>query len=258
MHHMLLSSSIHLLWLAAQNVAVKQLLLICGHWAVPAPRRMFFFPTSYRFPANFKLLHWVYIYLLPLNMTLYIYIHISVCVLKHISPVLTPKYILSSYTKDWFQALGMGALQCLTGHQKRRGAMVFPEDETLASLDFLQSDLHLSWRRMMKFTSIGTIKNTENISHDLRLKGWWLKKQRTTYVNKFELTYLNSHWMRTPVSLRRPARLWLKPLQAIPLLSRLCTLIYPWRSHQQLPKKSAKSTVCQWLEYFCIFLFWTF
>ena len=188
----------------------------------------------------------------------YIYIHISVCVLKHISPVLTPKYILSSYTKDWFQALGMGALQCLTGHQKRRGAMVFPEDETLASLDFLQSDLHLSWRRMMKFTSIGTIKNTENISHDLRLKGWWLKKQRTTYVNKFELTYLNSHWMRTPVSLRRPARLWLKPLQAIPLLSRLCTLIYPWRSHQQLPKKSAKSTVCQWLEYFCIFLFWTF
>jgi len=38
----------------------------------------------------------------------------------------------------------------------------------------------------MEFTSIGTIKNTENISHDLLLKGWWLKKQRATYVNKFE------------------------------------------------------------------------
>lgn len=50
---------------------------------------------------------------------------------------------------------------------------------------------------------------------------------------------------------RKSTRLWLKPFRIIPLLSRLCTLIYPWRSHQQLPQKSPKSTVCQWLQYFC-------
>lgn len=152
--------------------------------------------------------------------------------------------------------------------------MVFPEAETLAGLDFLQSDLHLSWRRMMKFTSIGTIKNTGKHQPWSSFERVVAEKQRTTYVNKFESAYLNSHWMRTTVSLhtfqptskktcnisyiyiynhiymwRKATRLWLKPLQIIPLLSRLCTLIYPWRSHQQLPKKSPKSTlVCQWLQ----------
>lgn len=263
MHHMLLSSSIHLLWLAAQNASVKQLLLICGHWAVPARRIMFFF-------SNFKLLYWLYICLLPLNMTFYIYTYLCAFWSTSLQFSLRSTYFQATQ-KTGFKPLAWVLWKAKKGHQKRRGAMVFPEDETLASLDFLQSDLHLSWRLLMEFTSIGTIKNTENISHDLLLKGWWLKKQRATYVNKFEWTYLNSHWMRTTVSLhtfqptskkhvkymwRKPTRLWLKPLHLIPLLSRLCTLIYPSRSHQQLPKKSPKSTlVCQWLQYF---LFWTF
>lgn len=147
--------------------------------------------------------------------------------------------------------------------------MVFPENETLASLDFLQTDLHLSWRRMMDFTYIGTINISKEHQPWSSFERVVAEKQGTTYVNKFESTYLNGHWMRTTVSLhtfqptsqknmyiiynmwRKPTRLWLKPLQVIPLLSRLCTLIYPWRSLQQLPKKSPKSTlVCQWLPYF--------
>lgn len=48
-----------------------------------------------------------------------LHIHIPVCVLKHISPVLTPKYILSSYTKDRFQALGMGAMKGQKGSPKK-------------------------------------------------------------------------------------------------------------------------------------------
>ena len=150
--------------------------------------------------------------------------------------------------------------------------MVFPEDETLANLDFLQSDLHLSWRRMMEFTSIGTINISKKHQPWSSFERVVAEKQGTTYVIKTEKTHLNSHWMRTTVSLHtfpptskqhviymwsKPTRLCLKPLHVIPLLSRLCTLIYPSRSHQQLPKKSPKSTVCQWLQA-TVFLFRTF
>lgn len=86
-------------------------LLICGHWAVPARRIMLFF---LQLQATILIIH-----LFVTTQYNILHIHISVCVLKHISPVLTPKYILSSYTKDRFQALGMGAMKGQKGSPKK-------------------------------------------------------------------------------------------------------------------------------------------
>ena len=159
----------------AINVAIffNSLVLTCGSKCVcqtttPHPwplsstcsKDNVFFPTSYRFPANFKLLYWLYTYLLPLNMTLYIYTHICVHFEAHLSRSHSKVHIFKLHKRQVSSPWHGCDNRPHKSHQKRRGAMVFPEDETLASLDFLQSDLHLSWRRMMKFTSIGTIKNT--------------------------------------------------------------------------------------------------
>ena len=143
MHNMLLSSAIHFLWLAAQNVAVQQLLLIRGHWAVPAGRKRVFS------------------------------IYISVCVLKHISPVLTPKYILSGYTKDRSpkRASPMvywGRDSCKFRFPSNRSAPKLRAD----GVHFHRNDQHY---------------NQKNISHDLLLKGWWLKSNEPQmWINLYQ------------------------------------------------------------------------
>lgn len=128
--------------------------------SVAIEQYLLFFPTSYRFTANFKLLYWLYIYLLPLNMTLYKYTYICVRFEARLSRSNSKVHIFKLHKRQVSSPWHGCYKRPHKSHQKRRGAMVFPEDETLASLDFLQSDLHLSWRRMMKFTSIGTKKNT--------------------------------------------------------------------------------------------------
>ena len=156
---MLLSSSIHLFWLAAQNASVKQLLLIRGHWAVPALRIKFFFQLLIVFqPISSYYID--YTSICYHSIWHYIYTHICVHFEAHLSRSHSKVHIFKLHKRQVSSPWHGCDNRPHKSHQKRRGAMVFPEDETLASLDFLQSDLHLSWRRMMKFTSIGTIKNT--------------------------------------------------------------------------------------------------
>ncbi len=99
--------------------------------------------------------------------------YISVCVLKHISPAPTPKYIRSSYAK--------------------RPYPWCTEDETLASSDFLRIDLHLScWRLwMMEFISIGTINITIKATSAMMI--FCLKGGGWNATNKIR----KSNWINT-------------------------------------------------------------